>query len=182
MRELTKHAVETLYKDDLKHRLEVAFGTLMSEITELPDGIYGQYTTNALKNLIQLSARGVTDLNVNITEYLNDSSVLYANYEDSFEKIKELDEIALAKKFEQDTYYEDYAQKSLEYNRLRKEYNEEKGMEDNNGDELLENTTMFKKDIPAAIGEEVIEVDDPVFKRMNHQERVGSEHGTQYSN
>jgi len=181
MRELTKHAVETLYNDDLKHRLEVAFTTLMAEITELPDGIYGQYATNSLKNLIQLAARGVTDLNVNITEYLNDSSVLYANYEESFAKIKEMDEIALAKKFEQETYYEDYAQKSLEYNRLRKEYNEEKGMEED-GDELKENTTMFKEE-HILVGEEVIEVEDPVYdQNMDHQEREGSNHGTQYSN
>jgi len=130
MRELTKHAVETLYKDDLKQRLDDAFGTLMAEITELPDGIYGQYATNALKNLIQLSARGVTDLNVLITENLNDSDILYANYEEFFKKIKEMDEIAIAKKFEQDTYYEDYERKSLEYQRLRKEYYEEKGIDD----------------------------------------------------
>jgi len=130
MRELTKHAVEMLYKDDLKQRLEDAFDTLMGEIKELPDGIYGQYATNALRNLIQLAARGVTDLNVLITEYLNDSDVLYANYEGAFNKVKEMDEIALAKKFEQDTYYENYIQKSLDYNRLRKEYYEEKGIED----------------------------------------------------
>jgi len=178
MRELTKHAVETLYKDDIKRRLEVAFGTLMAEITELPDGIYGQYATNALRNLIQLAARGVTDLNVIITEYLSDSSVLYANYEESFEKIKEMDEIALAKKFEQDTYFEDYAQKSLEYNRLRKEYYKEKGMEENddklieNNTMLIENSTTFKEDI-ASVGGEVIEIEDPYFKAEHGSSREG---------
>ena len=168
MRELTKHAAETLYKEDLKHRLNDAFGTLMAEITELPDGIYGQYVTNALRNLIQLSARGVTDLNVLITEYLNDSDVLYANYEESFNKIKELDEIAIAKKFEQDSYYEDYARKSLEYNRLRREYNEEKGMED------VEDV----KDLP-------IPEQDRDFQPAQNKdfgERVDSDDGTENSN
>jgi len=130
MRELTKHAVETLYKNDLKHRLEDDFETLMAEIKELPDGIYGQYAINSLRNLIQLSARGVADLNVLITEYLNDPEVLYGNYNEAFKKINTLDEIALAKKYEQDALHEDYVRKSLEYERLRKEYNEEKGMED----------------------------------------------------
>ena len=129
MRELTKHAAETLYKNDLKHRLEDDFETLMAEIKELPDGIYGQYAINALRNLIQLSARGVTDLNVLITEYLNDPEVLYSNYNEAFEKINTLDEIALSKKYEQDALYEDYVRKSLEYERLQREYNEEKGME-----------------------------------------------------
>jgi len=128
MRELTKHAAETLYKDDLKQRLEDAFGALMTEIEELPDGVYGQYATNALRNLIQLSARGVADLNVLITEYLNDADVLYANYEAAFKEIKALDEIALSKKYEMDAYYEDYVRKSEEYDRLRKEYDEEKGI------------------------------------------------------
>ena len=160
MRELTKHAVETLYKDDLKHRLDDAFDTLMAEIKELPDGIYGQYVTNSLKNLIQLSARGVTDLNVLITEYLNDSEVLYANYEESFNKIKEMDEIVLAKKFEQDTYYEDYARKSLEYNRFRKEYNEEKGLGD------IEEST-----------------NSPISQQYKeYQERIGSDDGSRNSN
>ena len=165
MRELTKHAVETLYKEDLKHRLKDAFITLMAEIKELPDGIYGQYATNALRNLIQLSARGVTDLNVIITEYLNDSEVLYANYEESFNKIKEMDEIALAKKFEQDTYYEDYARKSLEYNRLRKEYNEEKGMEDI--EEL--------KDFPLSQQKEDFQFEQD----EDSPERIGSDYETQ---
>lgn len=128
MRELTKHAVEVLYQDDLKHRLEEAFGALMAEIKELPDGVYGQYATNALRNLIQLSAKGVTDLNVLITEYLNDPEVLYANYEASFKEIKAMDELALAKKYEQDIHYEAYIRKSLEYERLRQAYDEEKGI------------------------------------------------------
>jgi len=130
MRELTKRAVETLYQEDLKHRLEEAFGTLMAEMKELPDDIYAQYATNALRNLIQLSAKGVTDLNVFITEYLNDSNVLYANYEETLKEIKVLDEIALSKKYEQDIHYEEYTRKSEEYDRLRKEYDEEKGIED----------------------------------------------------
>jgi len=130
MRELTKRAVETLYQEDLKHRLEEAFGTLMVEMKELPDDIYAQYATNALRNLIQLSAKGVTDLNVFITEYLNDSNVLYANYEETLKEIKALDEIALSKKYEQDIHYEEYIRKSEEYDRLRKECDEEKGIED----------------------------------------------------
>jgi len=61
---------------------------------------------------------------------LNDSNVLYANYEEAFKEIKALDELALSKKYEQDTLYDDYIRKSLEYDRLRKEYNEEKGIGD----------------------------------------------------
>ena len=128
MRELTKHAAEVLYKDDLKQRLEATFGELMAEIKELPDSVYGQYAESALKNLIQLSAKGVTDLNVLITEYLNDSDVLYANYEEVFTQIRALDEIALSKKYEYDAYYEDYLRKANEYDRLKQEYDEEKGM------------------------------------------------------
>ena len=194
MRELTKHAVETLYKDDLKQRLEYAFGTLMAEIKELPDGIYGQYATNALKNLIQLSARGVTDLNVLITEYLNDSDVLYANYEESFQKIKAMDEIALAKKFDQDTYFEDYAQKSLEYNRLRKEYYEEKGIEDSTiPKDLLqaEHDMILQKKIGInqeriGIDQERIGIDQERIgigqERIGiDQERIGSDDGSRKS-
>ena len=175
MRELTKHAVETLYRDDLKQRLEYAFGTLMAEIKELPDGIYGQYATNALKNLIQLSARGVTDLNVLITEYLNDSDVLYANYEAAFQKIKSLDEIALVKKFDQDTYFENYAQKSLEYNRLRKEYYEEKGIEDSTISKDLLQAEQAEHDMvlqgKVGINQERIGIDQE--KIGINQERIG---------
>ena len=126
MRELTKHAVETFYKEDLKQRLADAFQILISEMKELPDEIYGQYAANALKNLIQLSAKGVSDLNVVITEYLNDSEVLYANYEEQFKEIKALDEFARLKKYATDTHYDDYMLKKSEYERLRKEYDEEK--------------------------------------------------------
>lgn len=128
MRELTKQAVEAFYQEDLKPHLEEAFNSLMAEMKELPDEIYSQYATNALKNLIQLSAKGVSDLNVVITEHLNDSEILYANYEANLKKIKDLDELALAKKYELDTFYEEYRLKKSEYDRMRLEYDEEKGM------------------------------------------------------
>jgi len=128
MRELTKHAVETFYQEDLKQRLTHAFNTLLLEMKDLPDEVYPQYANNALKNIIQLSAKGVSDLNVVITEYLNDSTILYANYDNELKKIRELDEVALAKKYELDTYYEEYQLKKSEYERLRKAYDEEKGM------------------------------------------------------
>jgi len=130
MRELTKRAVETFYKEELKQRLKDAFDVLMVEMKDLPEEIYAQYATNALKNLIQLSAKGVSDLNVIITEYLNDSDVLYANYEETLKEIKALDEVALSKKYEQDLHYEEYIRKSGEYERLRKDYDEEKGIGD----------------------------------------------------
>jgi len=127
MRELTKAAVEALYEDDLKHQLEAAFQTLMAEIKELPEAVYGQYAINALKNLVQLSARGVTDLNIYITEYLNDPDTLYANYEGAFEEIKALDELVLSKKYQQDRHYEDYLRKKQNYELMQKEYDQEKG-------------------------------------------------------
>jgi len=127
MRELTKHAVATFYEEDLKHRLKDAFDVLMDEMKEIPDDVYSQYATNALKNLVQLSAKGVSDLNVIITEYLNDAQVLYGNYEETFKKIKTMDEMALSKKHEQEAHYEAYMLKKAAYNRLRQEYAEEKG-------------------------------------------------------
>lgn len=151
MRELTKHAVETFYQDDLKHRLKEAFNTLMSEMKGLPDEVYHQYATNALKNLIQLSAKGVSDLNVVITESLNDSEVLYANYEEDLKAIKVLDEIALAKKYELETYYEEYRLKKAEYERFRQEYDEEKGMVEQ--DEIESST-------PPESDEEIVERED----------------------
>jgi hypothetical protein len=100
----------------------------MAEMKELPNDVYSQYATNALKNLVQLSAKGVSDLNVIITEYLNDSEVLYANYEGTFKKIKAMDEVALSKNYEQEAHYEEYILKKEEYDRLRQEYSEEKGI------------------------------------------------------
>ena len=129
MRELTKQAAKTLYEEDLKQQLEHAFLALMVEIKDLPDDVYEQYATNALRNLIQLAAKGVADLNVLITEYLNDPNILYANYEDDLKQIKALDERALSKKYEQEANYQDYVRKSLEYDHLRKEYYEEKGID-----------------------------------------------------
>jgi len=129
MRELTKQAVEDLYEQSLKYKLEAAFEALMGEIKELPEGIYGQYATNALNNLIQLSAKGVTDLNVLLTEYLNQSEVLYAHYEGAFQQIKELDQLAGRQKSERDRLHAEYLRKTSEYEMLQRDYHEEKGID-----------------------------------------------------
>lgn len=119
MREITKEAAENLYENALKGTLERAFEAVMAEIKELPDGVYGQYATNALRNLVQLAAKGVADLNVLLTEYLNTSDTLYANYEESFLEIQRLEQAADTEKLERDRLYEDYQRKLLAYEALK---------------------------------------------------------------
>jgi len=119
MREMTKEAVETLYHNSLKPKLQQSFEAVMSEVKALPDGIYGQYATNSLKNLIQLSAKGIADINVLLTEYLNTSDTLYANYEESFSEIRRLEAEAMSQKRERDRLYADFKRKEAAYLSLK---------------------------------------------------------------
>ena len=128
MNELTRQAAQTLYEGTLKLKLEEAFLALMGEVKEMPDGIYGQYATTALKNLVQLSANGIADINTLIMEGLSDSHVFYANYEDALLKIKELDTLAAEKEKERNRHYEAYSRKLVEYEKLRNDYYDEKGI------------------------------------------------------
>jgi len=137
MQELTKKAAKELYETSLKETLETAFNNQMAEIRK-SSGIHGQYATGILKNLIQLSAQIVTEMNSRVTEYLHDSSKIYENYQTDFEQIKTLNNETTEKEKELRLRYNDYLQKWQKYETLYKEFHEDNNikMEDVFGESL----------------------------------------------
>jgi len=115
MGEITKAATIRLYETALKQEVSLAFETAVKEMAALNPEVYVDYATSTLKNLIQLSAKGVSDLNVIITEDLHQSETLYGEFEKELEEIRCLDGLLAQKKVEKDALFETYQMKKAAY-------------------------------------------------------------------